>query len=143
MRERKVEQMKLKDVLLATKEMRDAALKKKDSQNILIDDIIKAKDMAALFARLKSSRYRELVTEEVEKNPAGLEAAAERFLLMHAIRLLHRRPLSISPIFGYLLSKEIETKNIRLLIHSKSMDLSEKFVDENLIVIKKPGKKVA
>jgi len=101
----------------------------------LIAEMISANDMKTLFEALKKSQYRGLVTAEVEETPARLEGAVDKFLLMYASKLLHRRPLSVSPIFGYLLGKEIETKNIRLLVHSKAMGMDEKFIDSNLIVL--------
>lgn len=104
-------------------------------QDKLIADMISASDMKALFETLKKSYYNGLVTAEVEENPTRLEGAIDKFLLMYASKLLHRRPLSVSPIFGYLLGKEIETKNIKLLVHAKAMNLDEKFVDSNLIVV--------
>jgi V/A-type H+-transporting ATPase subunit C len=104
-------------------------------QEKLIADMIAANDMKALFDALRKSQFRDLVTAEVEENPTRLEGAIDKFLLMYASRLLHRRPLSVSPIFGYLLCKEIETKNIKLLVHAKAMGLDERFVDSNLILV--------
>lgn len=104
-------------------------------QEKLIADMIAANDMKALFDTLRKSQFRDLVTADVEENPTRLEGAVDKFLLMYASKLLHRRPLSVSPIFGYLLGKEIETKNIRLLVHSKAMGMGEKFIDSNLIVL--------
>ena len=105
--------------------------KKKD---MLLESIIRSEDLKAVFEKLKESEYRNLITPEVGEDVSKLESSVDRFLLLHASRLLHRRPLSVSPIFGYLLSKEIEVKNIRILVHSKAMKLGEKFVDSNLII---------
>jgi len=101
----------------------------------LIESMIQAEDVKAVFEKLKESRYKDLATPDVLENPSRLEGSIDKFLLMHASRLLHRRPLSVSPIFGFLLTKEIETKNIKLLVHAKAMGLDEKVIDNNLIVI--------
>ncbi len=101
----------------------------------LVEAIIRADGMQAIFERLRKSQYKGLVTPEVEQAPSRLEASIEKFLLNYASKMLHRKPLSVSPIFGYLLWKEIETKNIRLLVHAKAVGLDEKFVDSNLIVV--------
>jgi V/A-type H+-transporting ATPase subunit C len=101
----------------------------------LMEGMIHAEDVKAVFEKLKESRYKDLATPDVLENPSRLEGSIDKFLLMHASRLLHRRPLSISPIFGFLLTKEIETKNIKLLVHAKAMGLDEKVIDNNLIVI--------
>lgn len=105
--------------------------KKKDR---FIKGLIESEDLKTLFKRLKRSRYRSLVTPEVEEDVSKLEGSINSFLLLHASRLLHRKPLSVSPIFGYLLTKEIEIQNIRVLMHSKAMKLGEDFVDSNIIV---------
>lgn len=108
-------------------------VKKKEDK--LIESMIRMEDMKALFDELGESVYKELVTPDIEKNPARLEGSIDKFLLNYASKLLHRKPLSVSPIFGYLLCKEIETKNIKLLIHAKAMGLDEKVVDANMIVV--------
>ena len=108
------------------------------SKDQLIAAMIAANDMKSLFDVLKKSRYKELVTGDVEENPTRFEAAIDKFLLAYASKLLHRKPMSVSPIFGYLLCKEIETKNIRLLVHSKAMGLDERFIDRNLISVDGP-----
>jgi V/A-type H+-transporting ATPase subunit C len=108
----------------------------------LIEAMTRAEDMKALFDALKRSRYKELVTPDVEKNPSRLEGTIDRFLLNYASKLLHRKPLSVSPIFGYLLWKEIETKNIKLLVHAKAMGLDDNVVDTNLIMVNDSWMKV-
>jgi V/A-type H+-transporting ATPase subunit C len=107
---------------------------RKEKMAELMESLVKAEDMEELLERLKASEYRELVTKEIEEDISMLENSIDRFLLMHASRLLHREPLSVSPIFGYLLAKEIEVQNIRLMMHSKAMGLPGEFVDSNLIL---------
>ncbi|UCC91931.1 MAG: V-type ATPase subunit [Candidatus Aenigmatarchaeota archaeon] len=99
-----------------------------------MESLVKSEDMETLMGRLKASEYSALVTKEIEEDASKLESSIDRFLLLHASRLLHRQPLSVSPIFGYLLSKEIEIQNIRLMIHSKAMNLGSEFVSSNIIV---------
>ncbi|MFH1237768.1 MAG: V-type ATPase subunit [Candidatus Aenigmatarchaeota archaeon] len=117
-------------------------IRKGKTEEKLIDAMIKAEDMKTLFGALKRSKYKELVTPDVEKNPSRLEGTIDRFLLNYATKLLHRKPLSVSPIFGYLLWKEIETKNIKLLVHAKAMGLDENVVDANLIMVNDSWMKV-
>ena len=116
--------------------------KKAKREDKLMEAMIKAVDMKTLFDALKRSKYKELVTPDVEKNPARLEGTMDKFLLNYASKLLHRKPLSVSPIFGYLLWKEIETKNIKLLVHAKAMGLDDSIVDTNLIVVSDSWMKV-
>ncbi len=99
-----------------------------------IESLVKSEGMETLLEKLKASEYRSLVTKEIEADVSKLESSIDRFLLLHASRLLHRNPLSVSPIFGYLLNKEIEIQNIRLMVHSKAINLGDEFVDSNIIV---------
>lgn len=82
---------------------------------------------------LKESKYRNFA-EGVESDLTVLENNIEKYLLQYSFRLLHLRPLSIAPIFGYLLAKEIEIRNLKLLVNSKAVELEEEFVEKNLIV---------
>lgn len=117
-----------------SKLMRFAKKSRKEKMSEFIESLIKAEDMEKLIEKLKTSEYKGLVTKEIEEDISKLESSMDRFLMLHASRLLHRQPLSVSPIFGYLLTKEIEIQNIRLMVHSKAMDLGEDFLDSNLIV---------
>lgn len=62
------------------------------------------------------------------------ENSMEKFLLRYSFVLMHKSPLSEAPIFGYLLAKEIEVRNLRLLVNAKAMGMDEAFIEENLVV---------
>jgi len=83
---------------------------------------------------LEKSKYSALA-EGIEKDPANLENNIENFLLQYSSKLLHSKSMSISPIFGYLLAKEIEVRNLGLLINSKISGLEEEFIEKNLIMV--------
>ncbi len=100
----------------------------------LLQDMMAAASVKECIAILSKSLYRDIVAPEVETNIAALEDYIERFLLSHASPLLHRKPLSISPIFGYLLQKEIELRNLRLILHGRALELPEEFIDRNLLI---------
>lgn len=110
---------------------------KKDPSTELLQTLMAAEDLDAMLAALKASLYKELVTPEVESNVMLLEDQLETFLFHHAFRMLHRMPLSISPIFGFLLLKESEVRNLKLLLHAKALSLPSDFVDRHLIVPRK------
>src|SRR3989344_307982 len=62
-----------------------------------------------------------------------LENNAERMLLRRAGVMMRKQPLSISPVFGFMIRKEAEIRNIRLLVNAKMTGLAESFVEENLV----------
>ncbi len=65
---------------------------------------------------------------------AVLESSIEQYLLSFSFKLLHINPLTEAPIFGYLLAKEIELRNIMLLVNAKAMSMDEGFIDKNIIM---------
>ena len=78
------------------------------------------------------SKYKRL-TEGAQENISEFENNIERHLFSYSFRLLHQQPLSAAPIFGYLLAKEIEIRNIKLLLNARAVNLEEEFIERNLI----------
>src|SRR3989338_1263990 len=85
----------------------------------------------------KGTRFAGLLAAADPTDLPGFERSIEKYLLAYSFRLLRRRPLSISPIFGFLLNKELEVRNIRLLLHGKALGLPEAFVTQNLVLPQK------
>ena len=82
---------------------------------------------------LEQSRYRSLAAD-IDKDPANLENNIEKFLLQYSSRLLHSKLTSMPAIFGYLVAKEMEMRNIRLLVNSIDSRIEEEFISSNLII---------
>lgn len=89
-----------------------------------------AKEMStdALLHRLVDSRYR-----IQEQRVGDFENALDRFLLSYAERMLHVHPLSLHVVFCYLLLKEIEIRNVRILVNAKAMK-AEHLIEKNVII---------
>jgi V/A-type H+-transporting ATPase subunit C len=62
------------------------------------------------------------------------EIILDEFLLRKSILLLHQHPLSVDVVLGFMFGKEVEVKNLRTIIKSKSLELTEDYV-KNLIII--------
>jgi V/A-type H+-transporting ATPase subunit C len=116
--------IKLKSIGIAKELIQGLTITKLGARLAAMENSIKA---------LKESRYKALA-EGIENEPTMFESNAEKYLLEHSFRLLHLKPLSIAPIFGYLLAKEIEIRNLRLLTNSKALGMADEFVEKNLIV---------
>lgn len=58
----------------------------------------------------------------------------DKRLMRKAFLLLHKHPLSIAPVLGYILAKEVEVRNLKLISRAKSLKLPETFIEENLIL---------
>ncbi len=95
--------------------------------------IAEAEGVKGAIETLKGGRYR-LIAEGVEKDMTQLEGNMEKFFLEFSSRLMHMQPLSILPIFGYLLGKEAETRNLRLLAYAKHTGMQEAFIEANTVM---------
>ncbi len=68
------------------------------------------------------------------------ENGLRRYHLEKAAEMLHRDPLSINPVLGYLIAKQTEVENLQAIVHAKHHDLSPSFLKENLVYnVKHPG----
>jgi V/A-type H+/Na+-transporting ATPase subunit C len=62
-----------------------------------------------------------------------LELDLSRYLLKKSILLLHKHPLTVDVILGYMFAKEIEVRNLRLLLKGKQLGLGEDFISQQII----------
>ncbi len=99
----------------------------------LLRDMMKAGSAESMIDVLRGSKFA-VLAKDVGKDMTKLENNIEKFLYEYSFKLLHKKPISIFPIFGYLLAKEIEIRNLRLIFNAKSLELNEDFIDRNLIV---------
>lgn len=67
-------------------------------------------------------------------NLVELELALKRFLLKKTLQFQNKYPLSIDIVFGYLLGKEMEIRNLSLIVKGKKFGMDEKFIEEQLVV---------
>jgi V/A-type H+-transporting ATPase subunit C len=63
-----------------------------------------------------------------------LELALKRFHLKKILLFQNKYPLSIDIVFAYLLGKEMEIRNLSLIVKGKQLGMNEKFIEEQLIV---------
>jgi V/A-type H+-transporting ATPase subunit C len=120
--------MKLKSMNVPEESIRNLVMTK----SVLVNALIRS-DRESAIKLLKDSKYAGFA-EGIETDLTNLENNVEKYLLQYSFRLVRLKPLSLAPIFGYLLAKEIEIRNIRLLINSRAVGLEEEFVEKNLIV---------
>ena len=91
-----------------------------------------------LCSAMKKTHYGGLLAESIKKyrdsgSMSPIQTALDKCWLAKADLMLHQHPLSINPILGFMLSKEIEYKNIRLIAHVHAFGLPESVITENLI----------
>jgi len=73
--------------------------------------------------------------KEITEDLLVTEAQVDKESLVKIGKLLHQKPLSADIILGYLLAKEIEMRNLRLIIKAKEFNLDDEFVENQLVVV--------
>ncbi|MBI1935351.1 ATP synthase A1 subunit C [Candidatus Woesearchaeota archaeon] len=109
--------------------------KKKDSK---FNALISTKDLEDLSKRMSKTEYKDIFEkgmEEFTKNRSliMLETRLYKHLLRQSILLLHQHMLSVDVILGYMFAKDIEIRNLRIIIKGKQLGLSEQFIESQLV----------
>jgi len=55
-------------------------------------------------------------------------------LLRKTKLLLHQHPLTAEVILGYMFAKEIEVKNLKMLLKSRQLNLADEFIEQQIII---------
>jgi V/A-type H+-transporting ATPase subunit C len=63
-----------------------------------------------------------------------IERELTRELLKKSRKVSHKNILSIDTILNYMFAKEVEIRNLRLLIKGKSLSLDENFIEKGMVV---------
>ncbi len=65
---------------------------------------------------------------------ADIETELGKNLLKRTRLLLHQHPLSMDVILGYMFAKEVEVKNLKMLLKSRQLNLEDEFVEKQIII---------
>jgi V/A-type H+/Na+-transporting ATPase subunit C len=64
----------------------------------------------------------------------SIELELRSSLLRQATSMLHKKPLSVDVILGYMFAKEVEVANLKLLVKSRQLGMEEEFIAKQLII---------
>ncbi|MBI4896277.1 MAG: V-type ATPase subunit [Candidatus Aenigmarchaeota archaeon] len=117
----------------ATSKKIHASLIALDETHDLEERLIAAPDINSALFQLKKTKWKVIGDDRIAKDLSMLETRSEEFLYQYGFTLLHRKPLSVAPIFGFMLLKEIELRNLRFFIHAKSLGLEKLYIEQNII----------
>ncbi|HIG95718.1 TPA: ATP synthase A1 subunit C [Candidatus Woesearchaeota archaeon] len=111
-----------------------AKLKKDELQHLL-----KLQQVEEVLERLARHGYGKVLQEGMEtykknKSLSGIEVALHRNLLQRITLMTHQNPLSIDVLLGFMLAKEMEIRNLKLLIKGKQAGLDEGFIEKELVI---------
>lgn len=107
-------------------------------KNLKLKKLLEIDDVIEIMKRLEKEEYGEQIKEcieDFEKNNSLIkfENTLYKYLLKKSTSMMHINPLSIDVILSYMFAKEIETRNLRLLLRGKQLDLKEEFIESQLI----------
>jgi|TARA_Y100000310_G_scaffold318480_1_gene372611 V/A-type H+-transporting ATPase subunit C len=95
-------------------------------------------DLDELSRALEKTEYKNVVQKGIKEFEESnslitLETELYQYLLKESILLLHQHPLSIDVILGFMFAKDIEIRNLRIIIKGKQLGLSEEFIENQLV----------
>jgi V/A-type H+-transporting ATPase subunit C len=95
-------------------------------------------DFEGIIIELGNTGIKKLVArhsdELAQKNLKGFEKSLDVWLLQKSTLLLHQFPLSVDTLLGYMFAKEIEMRNLRIIVKGKQFNLQENFLAQQLII---------
>lgn len=108
------------------------------SINPKIAKLADVEDLDTLLKSLEDTEYKKAIEKGIEdfKNTGSLitlETELYKYMLKKSILLLHQHPLSVDVILGFMLAKDIEIRNLRIIIKGKQLELSEGFIEKQLV----------
>ena len=117
---------------------RDFIIAAKGLINPKIAKMSELDDFDALIKALEETHFKKAIDKGVEdfKNTGSLitlETELSKCLQKQSSLLLHQHPLSVDIILGFMLAKDIEIRNLRILIKGKQLGLSEEFIEKQLV----------
>jgi len=95
-------------------------------------------DLEELSRALEKTEYKDVIKKGFEEfkekgSLITLETDLYKYLLKQAIMLLHLHPLSVDVILGYMFAKDIEIRNLKIIVKGKQLGLSEEFIEGQLV----------
>jgi V/A-type H+-transporting ATPase subunit C len=79
------------------------------------------------------SELSDVVSAEMD-SLKDMEAVLDKYALAFASKISHYYPLSILPIFDYMLNKELEVRNIRTIVRGKEAQLADEIIRKQLVI---------
>lgn len=111
----------------------------KRSKDALLLQLLKAADFDEVERILEKTKYRDAIKqglEEFRKNNSliKLEISLQKYLMKMSSLLIHQHPLSVDIILGYMLAKDVEVKNLKMITKGKQLGIEEGFLDEQVVI---------
>jgi len=108
------------------------------SKDAKILKLANTEDFDKFSNEFERTEYKETIKKGIEEFKKSnslipLETQLYKHLLKRSILFMHQHLLSIDVILGYMFAKDIEVRNLRIIIKGKQLGLSEQFIESQLI----------
>ena len=108
------------------------------SKDSWISNLENANGVEQLTKLLEKTEYKNIIIKGMEEfRKTGslimLEIELYKHLLKQSILFMHQHLLSIDVILGYMFAKDVESRNLKMIIKGRQLGLSEQFIDSQLI----------
>lgn len=108
------------------------------AKDLWVSSLVNADDLDNLAKLLEKTEYRNVISKGMEEfKKAGsliaLETELYKHLLKQSILFMHQHLLSIDVILGYMFAKDIEVRNLKIIVKGKQLGLNEQFIESQLI----------
>lgn len=109
--------------------------KTKDSKIMALANV---DDLDELSETLAKTEYKNIIAKGIEdfkksNSLITLETELYKYLLRQSILFMHQHPLSIDLILGYMFAKDVEVRNLRIIVKGKQLGLKEEFIESQLV----------
>ncbi|MFH1181740.1 MAG: V-type ATPase subunit [Candidatus Woesearchaeota archaeon] len=100
---------------------------------LMTSDISKAPE---IFSKTPYAKIMEESTKKFLDSGSliDFETGLWNFLLNRTKTLIHQHPLSVDVIMGYIFAKDIETRNLKLLMKGKQFGFDDAFIESQLVM---------
>lgn len=111
-----------------------------ESGRALIRKMIAASSAGEAAKLLEQSRFRAFVENGVKEFQGSgslimLELDLSRQMLKRSVLLIHQHPLTLDVILGYMFAKEVEVRNLKLMLKAKQLSIGDEFAEQQLVTI--------
>ncbi|MEK6946737.1 MAG: ATP synthase A1 subunit C [Nanoarchaeota archaeon] len=108
------------------------------TKDLWISNLVNADGLDNLAKLLEKTEYSDIISkgmEEFKKTGSliTLEIGLYKHLLKQTILFMHQHLLSIDVILGYMFAKDIEVRNLKIIVKGKQLGLSEQFIESQLV----------
>lgn len=102
-----------------------------------IEKLVEKETVRDMMKALHKMGYTSITGDESlpeEERVTQLEAELDTTLLKKEVLLMHQFPLTVNVILGFMFAKEIEVKNLKVLVKGKRLGLQENYLSTLLAV---------